>query len=103
MVPADEIGLLPDQNDAEVVQREPGVLMEKNEARRRPYRAYSWRGAESEQRDTERTADGIDGDRPRLRARRAAGCLVANIELAKVVTPDADANTIWRELSSFAH
>ena len=72
-MPADEIGLLPDQNDAEVVQREPGVLMEKNEARRRPYRAYSWRGAESEQRDTERTADGIDGDRPRLRARRAAG------------------------------
>lgn len=31
------------------------------------------------------------------------GFLVANIELAKVVTPDADANTIWRELSSFAH
>ena len=73
VVSAHEIGLLPNQNVAEAVQPVPGVYMEKNDARRRPYRVYSWRGAESEQRDAERSADGIDGHRPRLRARPVAG------------------------------
>ena len=62
VVSAHEIGLLPNENVAEAVQPVPGVYMEKNDARR-----------ESEQRDAERSADGIDGHRPRLRARPVAG------------------------------
>lgn len=40
VVSAHEIGLLPNQNVAEAVQPVPGVYMEKNDARRRPYRVY---------------------------------------------------------------
>ncbi|MES2523539.1 MAG: TonB-dependent receptor [Gemmatimonadota bacterium] len=93
VVSADEIGLLPDQNVAEAVQRVPGVYMETT---RGEGRTVSIRGVAPNLNNV--TLNGqpmasTSGDRASALDLLPAS-MVANIEVTKAVTPDMDANTI---------
>ncbi|HYW32840.1 MAG TPA: TonB-dependent receptor, partial [Gemmatimonas sp.] len=93
VVSADEIGLLPDQNVAEAVQRVPGVYMETT---RGEGRTVSIRGVAPNLNNV--TLNGqpmasTGSDRASALDLLPAS-MVANIEVTKAVTPDMDANTI---------
>jgi TonB-dependent receptor len=93
VVSADEIGLLPDQNVAEAVQRVPGVYMETT---RGEGRTVSIRGVAPNLNNV--TLNGqpmasTSTDRASALDLLPAS-MVANIEVIKAVTPDMDANTI---------
>ena len=93
VVSADEIGLLPDQNVAEAVQRVPGVYMETT---RGEGRTVSIRGVAPNLNNV--TLNGqpmasTSSDRASALDLLPAS-MVANIEVVKAVTPDMDANTI---------
>ena len=93
VVSADEIGLLPDQNVAEAVQRVPGVYMETT---RGEGRTVSIRGVAPNLNNV--TLNGqpmasTSSDRASALDLLPAS-MVANIEVIKAVTPDMDANTI---------
>ena len=93
VVTADEIGLLPDQNVAEAVQRVPGVYMETS---RGEGRTVSIRGIAPNLNNV--TLNGqpmatTSTDRAQTLDLLPAS-MVANIEVIKAVTPDMDANTI---------
>jgi TonB-dependent receptor len=90
---ADEIGLLPDQNVAEAVQRIPGIYMETS---RGEGRTVSIRGVAPNLNNV--TLNGqqmatTSSDRAQTLDLLPAS-MVANIEVIKAVTPDMDANTI---------
>ena len=105
VVSADEIGLLPDQNVAEAVQRVPGVYMETS---RGEGRTVSIRGVAPNLNNV--TLNGqpmasTGNDRASALDLLPAS-MVASIEVVKAVTPDMDANTIGgtvnlRTLSAF--
>lgn len=93
VVSADEIGLLPDQNVAEAVQRVPGVYMETT---RGEGRTVSIRGVAPNLNNVT-----LNGQPMASTATDRASALdllpasmVSNIEVIKAVTPDMDANTI---------
>jgi len=93
VVSADEIGLLPDQNVAEAVQRVPGVYIETT---RGEGRTVSIRGVAPNLNNVT-----LNGQPLASTATDRASALdllpasmVANIEVIKAVTPDMDANTI---------
>lgn len=93
VVSADEIGLLPDQNVAEAVQRIPGVYMETT---RGEGRTVSIRGVAPNLNNV--TLNGqpmasTSSDRASALDLLPAS-MVTNIEVVKAVTPDMDANTI---------
>ncbi len=93
VVSADEIGLLPDQNVAEAVQRVPGVYMETT---RGEGRTVSIRGVAPNLNNV--TLNGqpmasTSSDRASA-LDLLPSSMVANIEVVKAVTPDMDANTI---------
>lgn len=93
VISADEIGLLPDQNVAEAVQRVPGVYMETT---RGEGRTVSIRGVAPNLNNV--TLNGqpmasTSSDRASALDLLPAS-MVANIEVVKAVTPDMDANTI---------
>ncbi|MCU0634725.1 MAG: TonB-dependent receptor [Gemmatimonadaceae bacterium] len=90
---ADEIGLLPDQNVAEAVQRIPGIYMETS---RGEGRTVSIRGVAPNLNNV--TLNGqqmatTSSDRAQTLDLLPAS-MVSNIEVIKAVTPDMDANTI---------
>lgn len=90
---SDEIGLLPDQNVAEAVQRIPGIYMETS---RGEGRTVSIRGVAPNLNNV--TLNGqqmatTSSDRAQTLDLLPAS-MVANIEVVKAVTPDMDANTI---------
>ena len=101
----DEIGLLPDQNVAEAVQRIPGIYMETS---RGEGRTVSIRGIAPNLNNV--TLNGqqmatTSSDRSQTLDLLPAS-MVSNIEVVKAVTPDMDANTIGgtvnlRTLSAF--
>ncbi len=101
----DEIGLLPDQNVAEAVQRIPGIYIETS---RGEGRTVSIRGIAPNLNNV--TLNGqqmatTSSDRSQTLDLLPAS-MVSNIEVVKAVTPDMDANTIGgtvnlRTLSAF--
>ncbi|MDQ8161081.1 MAG: TonB-dependent receptor [Gemmatimonadota bacterium] len=93
VVSADEIGLLPDQNVAEAVQRVPGVYIETT---RGEGRTVSIRGVAPNLNNVTLNGQPLAStstDRASALDLLPAS-MVANIEVIKAVTPDMDANTI---------
>jgi TonB-dependent receptor len=93
IISADEIGLLPDQNVAEAVQRVPGVYMETT---RGEGRTVSIRGVAPNLNNVTLNGQPMatsSTDRAQTLDLLPAS-MVANIEVIKAVTPDMDANTI---------
>ena len=93
VISADEIGLLPDQNVAEAVQRVPGIYMETT---RGEGRTVSIRGIAPNLNNVTLNGQQMatsSTDRAQTLDLLPAS-MVANIEVIKAVTPDMDANTI---------